>query len=252
MLKAVDISKDYRGKKVLKNLDHEIINNKLIAYIGSNGAGKSTLLSILTRTLEKSSGDVFLHDLSIHKWNSKELSKKISILRQSNELNIRLTVYDLVSFGRYPYSKTNLTDVDRAFVDDAINYLGLSDIKDKFLDELSGGQRQMAYIAMVLAQDTNYIFLDEPLNNLDMRHSQKIMKTLKKLVEEKHKTVIIVIHDINFAVTYADYFVAMKNGQIIKEGSIDEVITNEILQQIFDVNIEVVTIKKKKVCLYYE
>ena len=180
------------------------------------------------------------------------MSKKISILRQSNELNIRLTVYDLVSFGRYPYSKTNLTDVDRAFVDDAINYLGLSDIKDKFLDELSGGQRQMAYIAMVLAQDTNYIFLDEPLNNLDMRHSQKIMKTLKKLVEEKHKTVIIVIHDINFAVTYADYFVAMKNGQIIKEGSIDEVITNEILQQIFDVNIEVVTINDKKVCLYYE
>ena len=168
---------DYKGKK------------KIISFIGSNGAGKSTLLSIITRTLSRDSGDVVIENKNLEEWKTEELAKVLSILKQSNHLNIRLTVKELVSFGRYPYSKGKLTLEDEEKVEQAIEYMGLKNLENRFIDELSGGQRQMAYIAMVIAQDTEYIFLDEPLNNLDMKHSVQIMKILRNLVDEKGKTI---------------------------------------------------------------
>lgn len=251
MLKGHNLSKKYGEKHVLKGVSTTPVCNKLIAYIGSNGAGKSTLLSILTRTLEQSGGNVSLEELEIHKWNQQDLAKRLAILKQHTNINIRLTVYDLVSFGRYPYSKNRLKDSDYKHIDEALEYLEITALKDRFIDELSGGQRQLAYIAMVLAQDTDYIFLDEPLNNLDMKHAKTIMMTIKRLVKEKNKTVIIVIHDINFAAAYADYVVAFKDGEIYKEGNTDEVITEEVLQNVFDTDIKVTTIDDKKFCVYY-
>ncbi len=251
MLKGINLSKKYGSKQVLKNVSTTPKNNQLIAYIGANGAGKSTLLSILTRTLDKTEGEVSLEEKEIHKWNQEELSKRLAILKQHTNVNIRLTVYDLVSFGRYPYSKNRLKDEDYQFINDAINYLGIMELKDRFLDELSGGQRQLAYIAMVLAQDTDYIFLDEPLNNLDMKHARTIMTTIKRLVKERQKTIIIVIHDINFAAKYADYIVAFKDGQIYKEGTTEEVITEEVLQSVFETDIKVTELNGTKFCIYY-
>lgn len=251
MLKGIDLSKNYGNKKVLKNVSTMPKCNQLIAYIGANGAGKSTLLSILTRTMEKTSGEVKLEELDILKWNQEELSKRLAILKQHTNVNIRLTVYDLVAFGRYPYSKNKLKEEDYRVIDESLNYLGIWEYKDRFLDELSGGQRQLAYIAMVLAQDTEYIFLDEPLNNLDMKHSKTIMMTLQRLVKEKNKTIIIVIHDINFASKYADYVVAFKDGSIYKEGYTKDVITEDVLIGLFDTPMKVLDIDGQRVCLYY-
>ena len=184
--------------------------------------------------------------------NVSPLAKKLSILKQTNHLNIRLTVKELVEFGRFPYSKGKLTKEDEKKVEEAIDYMELKELEDRYLDELSGGQRQMAFIAMVIAQDTEYIFLDEPLNNLDMRHSVQIMKVLKRLIKEKGKTIMVVIHDINFVSCYADHIVAMKNGQVICQGDTEEVIDENVLKEIYGMDISVKTIDGKKICFYYQ
>lgn len=129
--------------------------------------------------------------------------------------------------------------------------MGLKNLENRFIDELSGGQRQMAYIAMVIAQDTEYIFLDEPLNNLDMKHSVQIMKILRNLVDEKGKTIIIVIHDINFVASYSDYIVALKDGKMIRHGDTEEIMKNEVLKDIYGMEIQIYKIENRKFCLYY-
>lgn len=251
MIAVRNITKRYGDKKVVDNVDLDILKGKIIAFIGSNGAGKSTLISMISRTLKKDGGEVFIDNKELRQWKSIDLSKRLSILKQSNFLNIRLTVRELVSFGRFPYSKGRLSKEDLKHVNDALEYMGLMDLQDRYLDELSGGQRQMAYIAMVIAQDTEYIFLDEPLNNLDMKHSVKIMKVLKRLVNERGKTIMVVIHDINFVSCYADYVVAMKDGKIIKQGNTCQIIESGVLYDIYGMDISVQNYCGKNICLYY-
>lgn len=252
MIQTDKLVKMYGEKKVVEDVSIKLPEGKLIAFIGSNGAGKSTLISIMSRTLAKTSGDVLIDEKEISKWDNNKLSQRLSILKQSNHLNIRLTVRELVSFGRFPYSQDRLTKEDIKHVDAALSYLDLQDLENSYLDELSGGQRQMAYIAMVIAQDTEYIFLDEPLNNLDMKHSVKIMKILKKLVDEMNKTIMVVIHDINFVSCYADYVVAMKKGRVIREGKTEEIINKDVLREVYGMDIDVESIDGKNICLYYK
>ena len=159
--------------------------------------------------------------------------------------------YPLESLFHFPYSQGRLTKEDWKFVDEAIRYMELEEMQEKFLDELSGGQKQRAYIAMVIAQNTEYILLDEPLNNLDMKHSVQIMKVLRRLVDELGKTVVIVIHDINFASCYSDYIVALKDGKIVKEGPTDEVIRPSVLKDIYDMDINIQHIDNNKICVFY-
>src|SRR5699024_224744 len=147
-----------------------------------------------------------------------DLAKKISILKQSNNIHVKLTVRELVSFGRFPYSQGRLTKEDWKKVDEAIDYMELRDIQDKYLDELSGGQRQRANIAMVIAQDTESCLMNELVNNSDMRHSVQIMRILRRLVDEICKTIVIVIHDINLASCYTDQIVSIKDGKIVNQG----------------------------------
>ena len=251
MIKVKNILKKYSNKVILDDISLELPKNKIIAFIGSNGAGKSTLISIISRTLTKNSGEVYIDEKELKDWDTTELSKRLSILKQSNHLNVRLTVRELISFGRYPHSKGKLTGEDEKKIDEAIRYMELEELQDRFIDELSGGQRQMAYIAMVIAQDTEYIFLDEPLNNLDMKHSVQIMKILKNLVEEHGKTIMVVIHEINFVSHYADYIVALKNGKVQKHGTTDEIINNEVLSRIYGMDMPICEIDSKRVCLYY-
>ena len=251
MIKLKNIIKKYGDKPIIDNVSLDIPKGQVIAFIGANGAGKSTLISIISRTLSKNSGEVFIDEKELSKWDTGELSKKMSILKQSNNLNIRLTVKELVSFGRFPYSKGRLTKEDNDHIDNAIKYMGIEHLKDRYLDELSGGQKQMAFISMIIAQDTEYIFLDEPLNNLDMHHCVKIMKNVKKLAREMGKTVIIVIHDINFVSLYADHIIAMKDGKIIKNSKKEEIIQEPILKEIYGMDIQVKNIDGKNICLYY-
>ncbi|WP_019637371.1 ABC transporter ATP-binding protein [Paenibacillus fonticola] len=251
MVKVRGVSKKYGGKKVVDNVSVDIAQGKITSFIGPNGAGKSTLMSMISRLITKDEGEVVIDGQEVGSWKSNELAKKISILKQSNHINIRLTVKDLVSFGRFPYSQGKLTKEDVKYVDKAIAYMDLEPMRDKYLDELSGGQKQRAFIAMVIAQNTEYVLLDEPLNNLDMKHSVQIMKVLRRLVDELGKTVVIVIHDINFASCYSDFIVALKDGKIVKEGTTDEIMDQDVLREVYDMDIPIENIGGNKICVYF-
>ena len=251
MIEIKQVSKNYAGKSVVDHISLSIKRGQITSLIGPNGAGKSTLLSMMSRIISKDNGEIWIDNKEISKCSSNELAKKISILKQSNHLQIRLTVKDLVSFGRFPYSKGRLNSTDKRFVDEAIAYMELEDLQHQFLDQLSGGQRQRAFIAMVLAQDTEYILLDEPLNNLDMKHSVQIMKVLRKLVDELGKTVVLVLHDINFASCYSDCIIAMKAGKLVNLGDVDKMIQPKVLQNIYDFEIPVEELCGKRICVYF-
>ncbi|MGX4257577.1 iron ABC transporter ATP-binding protein [Bacillus sp. YH3-2-B2] len=251
MVEVKNVSKQYGGKVVLEKTSLSIQKGRLTSFIGPNGAGKSTLLSIMSRLIKTDSGEITVDGQEIGACKSNDLAKKISILKQTNQINIRLTIKDLVSFGRFPYSQGKLTDEDWVHINQALSYMKLDDLKDKYLDQLSGGQCQRAFIAMIIAQDTDYIFLDEPLNNLDMKHSVEMMKLLKRLVEDFGKTVVVVIHDINFASVYSDHIVALKNGRIVKEGPAEEIIETSVLEDIYDMTIPIQKIDSQRIGVYF-
>jgi len=251
MIEVKGLTKRFGKKPVVEDVTVTIEPGTITSFIGPNGAGKSTLLSMVSRLLNADTGEVLLDKNNVNKWRSDDFAKRVSILKQSNYINVRLTIRELVSFGRYPYSKGRLTAEDEQFVDKAIEYMNLVDMQDKFLDELSGGQKQRAFIAMVIAQDTDYVLLDEPLNNLDMKHSVQIMKTLRKLVDELGKTVIIVLHDINFASVYSDRIVALKDGKVVKDGPTHEIITSDALRDVYDMDIPVQEQNGCRICVYF-
>ncbi|MFY8329210.1 ABC transporter ATP-binding protein [Vagococcus carniphilus] len=251
MMQIDQVTKKYGTKEVIHEVNYQVTPHKLTAFIGPNGAGKSTLLSIMSRLIDKDQGGIYLEKEEIKTWNQQQLAQKLSILKQANGTQLKLTVRELVAFGRFPHSKGKLTALDKEKIEEALSYLGLLDLAEESINTLSGGQLQRAYIAMVLAQDTEYIFLDEPLNNLDMNHAVQLMKTIRRLVDEKKKTVIIVLHDINFAASYADEIVAMKEGKIFKTGTTEEVITKEVLDDLYDMSVRVCEMEGKRFCLYF-
>lgn len=251
MIEIKNISQSYGKKQVLYDVNLKIQENMITGLIGPNGAGKSTLLGVISRLLEPSSGSVYLDGINIKDIKSNEIAKRIAVLRQSNNINLKLTVEELVAFGRFPHSQGRLTKEDHLKIDEAIDYLKLNEIRNSYIDELSGGQKQRAYIAMILAQDTKYIFLDEPLNNLDMRYAVEMMTTLENLVKDYNKTIVIVMHDINIASAFCDYIIAMKNGEVLSEGKTDDIIEKEILDDVFDHNFCIAGIGGKKICVFH-
>ena len=251
MITFENIIKKYGSKEVLKGISSDVPKGKITSLIGPNGAGKSTLLSIMSRLLTQDKGSVFFMEKDLGSYKNNELAKYISILKQSNHLELKLTVKDLVSFGRFPHSKGKLTAADWEKINEALEFSELQDLRDTYIDELSGGQRQRAFIAMIIAQDTEYILLDEPLNNLDMKHSVLVMQMLRRLVENLGKTVVIVIHEINFAAQYSDYIIAMKEGQIRYQDHVDQVIRPEVLKDIFDIEFDIIRKCDKNICNYF-
>ena len=252
MIIASQISKSYGDNLVVDGVSVSIPTGGVTSIIGPNGAGKSTLLSIVARLMSMDTGTVTVDGLDVSKTASDTLAKRLSILRQDNHISSRLTVHDLVGFGRYPYSKGRPTIEDKVHIDRALEYLNLEPLAGRFLDELSGGQRQRAFVAMVLCQDTDYVLLDEPLNNLDMKHASSMMKIMRKAADELKKTVVLVLHDINFASWYSDTIVAMREGRIRHQGPAEEIIRPEILKDIYDMPIRVEDINGRRICLFYE
>ncbi|WP_336294563.1 iron ABC transporter ATP-binding protein [Bartonella sp. CB169] len=252
MIKINHLSKAYGTRLIIDNLHLQLPKGGIISLIGPNGSGKSTLLMMIRRLLPIHKGTINIDDCDIYEMPHDILAQKLSLLRQDNPLSIRLTVYDLVSFGRYPYSKGRYTNEDKQFINSALQYLNLQDLKDQFLDELSGGQRQRAFIAMVLCQNTDYVLLDEPLNNLDMKHAVSMMKQLRRTADELKKTILIVMHDINFASSYSDTIVALKNGKAAYCGTPKEIMQSEILKDIYDVDTQIKTINGIPIAFYYQ
>ena len=245
------IIKKYDEKTVVNDVSFSLPKGKVTSLIGPNGAGKSTVMSIISRLIAPDNGSVVIEKKDINKWNSKELSKHLAILTQTNNIQMKLTVEELVAFGRFPHSGGRLNSKDKEMIDKAIDYMELEIFRERFIDELSGGQRQRAYIAMVIAQDTEFILLDEPTNNLDIYHATNLMKIIRKLSDELGKTVVTVLHEINYAAFYSDYICAFKDGRVAKFGTVDEVMTKEVLSEIYNVDFEIMNIQGRPLSIYY-
>ena len=250
MITTEDVTKRHGTLVAVDGVTLEIAPG-VTAIIGPNGAGKSTLLSMISRLLPMSAGRVLVDGIDVVQGDSAQLARRLAILRQDNHLPMRLTVRDLVAFGRYPHTKGRPTVEDAAHVERALGYLGLEELAERYLDQLSGGQRQRAFVAMVLCQDTDYVLLDEPLNNLDMRHAVDMMRLLRRAADELGKTVILVLHDINFASCYADRIVAMRGGKLAYVGTPQELIRPEVLNDLYQLAIRVHEVEGQRICVYY-
>ncbi|MDO5075658.1 ABC transporter ATP-binding protein [Corynebacterium sp.] len=250
MIRIQNISKSYGATTVVDDVTLEVPRGGIISVIGPNGAGKSTLLSIIARLLDADSGTVTIDGNDVTTTKSKELAKVMAVLRQDNKVAVRLTVRELVEFGRFPHSGGRLTQECQAAVANAMRYLDLEKYADRALDELSGGQRQRAFVAMVLAQETDYVLLDEPLNNLDIKHSLAMMRLLRRAADELGRTVVIVIHDINFAAAFSDHIVAMKQGTLVHSCSPAEFMTAENLEALYGVAMRVIDIDGRPMAIY--
>ena len=251
MITLTNVAKHYNDEVSIGPVDLKIPAGGVTALVGPNGAGKSTLLTMIGRLVGMDEGSIEVAGYDVTSTKSADLAKIVSILRQENHFVTRLTVRQLVGFGRFPYSKGRITPEDEKIITRSIDFLGLAELEGRYLDELSGGQRQRAYVAMVLAQDTDYILLDEPLNNLDMRHSVQMMQHLHRAATELGRTVVIVLHDINFAGHYADRICAAKNGSIVHFGTPEEIMRDDILTEVFDTPVEVVDGPRGRLAVYY-
>lgn len=251
MFSIRNLVKRYDAKTVVDDVTLELPKGKVISMIGPNGAGKSTVLGIASRLLPKDDGTVLFDGRDVHDWKSRDLAKRLAVLTQSNNIQMKLTVRELVAFGRFPHSGTRLTARDHELIDDAIRYMELEDYAEKFIDEMSGGQRQRAFIAMVLAQDADCILLDEPTNNLDIYHAARMMRLVRRLCDELGKTVILVLHEINLAAFYSDYVCAFKNGRVEAFGSVEDVMTAANLKRIYGVDFEIRRINGKPMAIYH-
>ena len=236
MIQIQNISHQINGHTILNNITLDIPQNGITALIGANGAGKSTLLSLMAR---------------LQPTPTAEAAKILSILSQENSIHSRISVRDLLMFGRYPYHQGRPKDEDQAIVEQAVVQFQLEPIAHRYLTELSGGQRQRALIAMVFCQSTEYVLLDEPLNNLDMYYARQLMQLLRELTHRHNRTTVVVLHDINMAAAYADHVVAMQRGEVKLAGSPDEVFTAQNIKTLFDMDVDVLDYKGKKLIVHH-
>ena len=252
MIIVRNLYKSYGPKTVLSGVSADFPAGQITSLIGPNGAGKSTLLMLMARLLEPSQGSIALQGQSYSDIRSADFAKRVATLRQSPGFNMRLTVEELVAFGRFPHSRGVMTAQDQRAVDEAIAFLSLEALRQAFIDEISGGQRQMAFLAMTIAQQTDVLLLDEPLNNLDMKHAVQIMRALRRLCDEAGRTVILVIHDINFAANYSDHIVALKGGMLRFSGPADAVLTEANLSQLYELRFDITRTAQGCLCNYFK
>lgn len=251
MIEIHDVSKSYGPATVVDRVSLTVPRGGVTSIIGANGAGKSTLLSIMGRLLPADAGTVLVDGMDVRTTPGARLATRLSVLRQDNHLPVRLTVRELVSFGRFPHSGGRLTPADLAHVDRAIEYVELEDVAHRHLHQLSGGQRQRAHVAMVLCQDTDYVLLDEPLNNLDMRHAVQMMRLLRRMADERGTTVVLVVHDINFAAAHSDRIVAMRDGAVVAQGGVPAMMEPSVLRDVYGMDIAVHRIEGQYVGTYF-
>lgn len=255
-LKIDQVAIGYSNTIIIDELSVSIPKNKITTIIGPNGCGKSTLLKAISRILKTKSGAVYLDGHAIHQLGTKEVAKKMAILPQTAEAPGGLTVFELVSYGRFPHQKGfgSLKKEDYHHIHWAIDVTGLNEFKDRPIEALSGGQRQRVWIAMALAQDTEILILDEPTTYLDLAHQLDILLLLQRLNREEGRTIVMVLHDLNHASRFSDNMIAMRNGALIKEGTPEEVMTCLNLQLVFNIDANIVTcpFSENPICLSYQ
>ncbi|WEK54472.1 MAG: ABC transporter ATP-binding protein [Candidatus Cohnella colombiensis] len=254
-LRTSELTLSYGNTQIVHELNVHIPDGQITALVGANGSGKSTILKSMARILNPAQGGVYLDGKLIHRQPTKDVAKQLAILPQNPTSPDGLTVRELVSFGRYPHLKGfgNLSTEDRAIVDWALQATGMSIFTDRAVDQLSGGQRQRAWIAMALAQGTEVLLLDEPTTFLDMAHQMEVMTLLEKLNREQHRTIVMVVHDLNHASKYAEHLVALKEGKVLYEGKPEDVMTSHMLQDVFGIDADIIPDPRsgKPLCLPY-
>ncbi|WP_062136554.1 iron ABC transporter ATP-binding protein [Demequina aestuarii] len=251
MIEIDSVTKSYGPQVVVDDVSLTLPDAGVTSIIGPNGAGKSTLLSVVSRILGADAGAVSVEGLDVFRSPSKEVAKRLSILRQDTHMTARITVRELVEFGRFPHSHGRLTPACHAAVAEALDYCDLGDLTERPIHELSGGQRQRACVAMVLAQDTRYVLLDEPLNNLDMVHATGLMRLLRGLADHQGKSVVMVLHDVNYASAYSDRIIAMRDGAVVQDGPPESVITEHALEDVYGMTFRVHAVDGDRIAAYY-
>ncbi|MEV4893410.1 ABC transporter ATP-binding protein [Nonomuraea sp. NPDC050547] len=242
-LQAVDVKLGYGDRVIVDGLDLGVEAGTVTTIIGPNGCGKSTLLRALGRLLKPSGGEVLLDGKKISTIATKEVARILTVLPQSPSAPEGLTVADLVARGRHPHQTwyRQWSSDDEKAVGVALNMTGLSDLAERPLDELSGGQRQRAWISMALAQGTDLLLLDEPTTFLDLAHQVEVLELVRDLHAQAGRTIVMVLHDLNLAARYADRLVAMRDGSVVAAGTPHEVLTEELIREVFDLDSKVIT-----------
>ncbi|MBA2175857.1 ABC transporter ATP-binding protein [Halobacillus locisalis] len=228
----------YGDVTVVDDLNLHLPKGKVTTIIGPNGCGKSTVLQTMSRLIQPKKGSVYLDGKAIHKASTKEIAKKMAVLPQTPDAPTGLTVYELVSYGRFPHQRGfgRLTEEDRDIVEWALEVTAVQEFADRSIDALSGGQRQKVWIAMALAQETELLLLDEPTTYLDLAHQLEVLQLLDRLNREENRTIAMVLHDLNHAARFADFMVAIKDGQVVKEGDVERVMTEDVLKEVFQID----------------
>lgn len=255
-IKAQNISVAYDDRMIIKHLSLDVPQGAITTIIGANGCGKSTLLKALTRIHKVEKGAIYLDGQSIATLPTKQVAQKIALLPQVLEATEGISVYELISYGRYPHQKYlgSLTAYDRSRIHWAMEVTNTISLANNDVDTLSGGQKQRVWIAMALAQDTDTIFLDEPTTYLDLNHQLEVLELLKRLNQENGKTIVMVLHDLNLSARFSDQLIAMKDGDIQYQGAVSDILTVSNLETIFNIKAHLVEdpIHKVPVLLSYQ
>lgn len=232
----------YENTIIIDDVSIEFPMNQITILIGANGCGKSTMLRSFARLLKPMDGDIELNGRSISSLSNKQISKELAILPQSPVVSGSITVRELVEMGRFPYQnwRNKLDEKDKEMIEKALKDTNMLEFSDRTLDSLSGGQKQRVWIAMVLAQDTDIILLDEPTTYLDVTYQIDILDLVYKLNKEEGKTIVMVLHDLNLSCRYADHIIALKDKKVYKQGTPEEVVTKEVVKHIFDMECEII------------
>ena len=255
-IRADQIQVAYDNHTIIDHLSLEIPEGKITTIIGANGCGKSTLLKALTRIHPLKKGRIYLDGQAIASLPTKEIAKKLALLPQQTQASKGISVYDLISYGRFPHQKYlgSLTKEDRNAIHWAMEVTKVTDFANLDVDSLSGGQRQRAWIAMALAQDTDTIFLDEPTTYLDMNHQLEVLELLQKLNQNTEKTIVMVLHDLNLSARFSDFLITMKDSQILHQGPVAQIMSADLLKEIFGIKAQLTEdpITKRPLLLTYQ
>ena len=239
-IKLENFSTGYKNKIIIKPMNLSIKSDNWLGIIGANGSGKSTLVRAICRIIKPFEGKVLLKGKDLNKLSNRYISQKISFLPQGTNPNLLISVNDLVALGRSPYKKFwdfDLNKKDKSIIEDSLKLVDIFDLKECLLSEISGGQRQRAFLALALAQETEIIILDEPTNYLDINHQIKFLKILKDLQLKKNLTIITVLHDLNLTARFSDRIASLKKGVLCEVGYPKDVLTKENIKDIFDINV---------------
>ncbi|QOR36728.1 ABC transporter ATP-binding protein [Clostridium sp. 'deep sea'] len=242
MLELNNVSIAYDNQVVVNKLSCQFIKHKITTIIGPNGCGKSTLLKAISKGKRINAGSISLNGKPLMKIKYKELAKIIALLPQNPQIPYSITAKQLITLGRYPFHKWNsgLSGADKEVIERVIKQTNIVNLQEKYLHEMSGGEKQRAWIAMTLAQEPQLLLLDEPTTFLDINHQYETLELIKKLNEQQKITIVMVLHDINQAARYSDNIIVMNKGQVKAQGSVTDVINEQLIQQVFKLKTKII------------